>query len=74
MQKWLDNWTLKQEYLVNLRNEFLVDTNTLNKKVAEVRELALCEGCKGRLLPLFESIVDLYRKVELNYKMGNSFY
>lgn len=20
MKKWLDNWTLKQEYLVNLRN------------------------------------------------------
>jgi len=25
MQKWLDNWSLKQEYLVNLRKEFTID-------------------------------------------------
>jgi hypothetical protein len=25
MKMWLDNWTLKQEYLVNLRIEFAAD-------------------------------------------------
>lgn len=26
MKKWLDNWTLKQEYLVNLRKQFACDS------------------------------------------------
>lgn len=25
MKKWLDNWTLKQEYLVSLRKQFAID-------------------------------------------------
>lgn len=25
MKLWLENWTLKQEYLVNLRKEFAID-------------------------------------------------
>jgi hypothetical protein len=26
MKKWLDNWTVKQEYLVDLRKEFAADS------------------------------------------------
>jgi len=33
MQKWLDNWTLKQEYLVNLRNQFAADSVVLAGKL-----------------------------------------
>jgi hypothetical protein len=30
MKKWLNNWELKQEYLVNLRSEFVIDSSSLN--------------------------------------------
>jgi len=33
MQRWLDNWTLKQEYLVNLRNQFLIDDESIDKRL-----------------------------------------
>jgi hypothetical protein len=46
MQKWLDNWTLKQEYLVNLRKEFLLDTNSIGLKIEEMRRLSLCGECR----------------------------
>lgn len=36
MKKWLDNWTLKQEYLVGLRDEFSMDTAALKKLISEL--------------------------------------
>jgi hypothetical protein len=32
MKKWLDNWTLKQEYLVCLRKEFSADSSAFESK------------------------------------------
>lgn len=34
MKKWLDNWTLKQEYLVRLRDEFSMNTVALRKLIS----------------------------------------
>ena len=36
MKKWLDNWTLKQDYLVNLRNQFALDTVRMNSGLAQL--------------------------------------
>jgi hypothetical protein len=33
MKKWLDNWTLKQEYLVGLRDQFALDTAQINLRL-----------------------------------------
>ncbi len=36
MKKWLNNWELKQEYLVNLRKEYAAITLAINKLLEEM--------------------------------------
>jgi len=36
MQKWLENWELKQEYLIGLRNEFVVYSGQINGILMEL--------------------------------------
>ena len=43
MKKWLENWTLKQEYLVGLRDEFSMNTEKIKKLIAD---LAACHSCR----------------------------
>lgn len=37
MKKWLDNWTLKQEYLVGLRKGFAADSIALESILEQVK-------------------------------------
>lgn len=73
MKKWLDNWTLKQDYLVNLRNQFALDTFRMNSCLVQLNSSSICEGC-NTLKPLIGNITEIYQKIETNYKLGNSFY
>ena len=45
MKKWLDNWTLKQEYLVRLRDQFALDSAQINSRLNELSTHSLCESC-----------------------------
>jgi hypothetical protein len=36
MKKWLNNWELKQEYLVNLRKEFGADSEVFMRETKEM--------------------------------------
>ena len=65
MKKWLDNWTLKQEYLVNLRNQFSVDSETFE---SAFRAIFPSQTSKG------QDLFNTYFKLKENYLMGNSFY
>jgi predicted nuclease with TOPRIM domain len=72
MKKWLNNWELKQEFLVNLRNEFLVENENYHKLEDELeevmdRERLEVENC-------LKELKKTYTKLEENYKLGNSFY
>lgn len=71
MKKWLNNWELKQEYLVNLRREFTADSNAFLNKIEDIHR-----KIDGRqdLVEEFSTIKDLFHKIEVNYMMGNSFY
>jgi hypothetical protein len=60
MQKWLDNWTLKQEYLVGLRNQFSVDTIKLKELINEIASNRFCEECIPILRSLHENIEEIY--------------
>lgn len=74
MQKWLDNWSLKQEYLVNLRKQFIVDNETLVGRIERAKGLGLCGRCQPSVQGELDILLTVYRKIEENYKMGNSFY
>lgn len=74
MKRWLDNWSLKQEYLVNLRNSFLIDNQSLLDKMQMIKASLPCEKCEASQAEKIDDILALYRKIEDNYKMGNSFY
>jgi hypothetical protein len=63
MKKWLDNWTLKQEYLVGLRKEFAVDSRTLLGKFDEVFG-GFCNICSHANKPACEEAVVLFGKIE----------
>lgn len=49
MKKWLDNWTLKQEYLVNLRNEFTFES----PKMVELIESLSDGSTKKKMMELY---------------------
>ena len=74
MKRWLNNWELKKEYLVNLKKEFLWTIQSLRKSVFLLEE----EMCAKTLsLSKMEKIANanqLIDKIELNFKLGNSFY
>jgi hypothetical protein len=70
MKKWLDNWTLKQEYLCDLRVGFSADASAFKKAYRMVEDAVDAEPVKGNLLNLYE----IFSKIEENYKLGNSFY
>lgn len=73
MKKWLNNWELKQEYLVNLRAEFAVDSQLMREKL-DWRGETCCKQCGWEAEEWFTAIRDCYNKIEQNYLMGNSFY
>jgi hypothetical protein len=73
MKKWLNNWELKQEYLVNLRSEFAVDSQLMREKLEWKGEVC-CKQCGWESEEWFTAIRDCYNKIEQNYLMGNSFY
>lgn len=49
MKTWIDNWTLKQQYLGNLRDEFGFDTLSLKAKIRQLEDLTLCQPCKDNI-------------------------
>jgi hypothetical protein len=36
MKMWLNNWELKQEYLVNLRNQFIMENAKMHQILNEI--------------------------------------
>lgn len=74
MKRWLDNWTLKQEYLVQLRDQFSHDTIRLKDLIGDLLSSRLCDKCTPSVAKQGETIRLLYDKIENNYKLGNSFY
>lgn len=74
MQKWLDNWSLKQEYLVNLRKEFAAHSLEYAARVKQERERGYCDECQRDATQLINDLELLHAKMEENYKLGNSFY
>lgn len=74
MKKWLDNWTLKQEYLVGLRDQFAMDSLRMNDLITQLSSQSFCQECSSSSKPILANIVEVYSKIENNYKMGNSFY
>lgn len=74
MKRWLDNWTLKQEYLVQLRDQFSHDTIRLKDLIGDLLSSRLCDKCTPSIAKQGEAIKLLYDKIENNYKLGNSFY
>jgi hypothetical protein len=65
MKRWLSNWELKQEFLVNLRSEFAIKNTMMHQALADLRSRD--EGT------LWE-VEEVYARIEENYKLGNSFY
>lgn len=41
MKKWLDNWTLKQEYLANMRKQFIYDSGRLENRLKEIKRASM---------------------------------
>ena len=39
MKKWLNNWELKQEFLVNLRKEFIVQNVNMHQALSTMEEI-----------------------------------
>jgi hypothetical protein len=44
MKKWLNNWELKQEFLVNLRNEFAIENENMHREINEMMEESICQN------------------------------
>lgn len=55
MKKWLDNWSLKQEYLVGLRDQFALDTVQINSWLKELSTHSFCESC-SKMRPTITSL------------------
>jgi len=68
MKRWLDNWTLKQEYLVSLREEFSATAPVCLASIVDLEKDF--EGSKEKLKCIYEAV----EKLVENYKLGNSFY
>jgi hypothetical protein len=49
MKKWLDNWTLKQEYLVGLRDQFALDTVKMTQLISQIGSSDICLKCTSVL-------------------------
>ena len=73
MKKWLDNWTLKQEYLVGLRKEFAGNSIAFESILEKIIK-DLQEKNYGEMSKQFVEMGVLYSKIKENYLMGNSFY
>jgi hypothetical protein len=74
MKLWLENWTLKQEYLMNLRKEFTIDNEAFLDELDVFFHEKICTHCYSTTKLQHQSILNRYRTIEENYKMGNSFY
>ena len=72
MKKWLNNWELKQEYLVNLRKEFALDHDLLLHHLQKAKEAA--NAANQPLSDALQAVGDHYAKVAEIYLLGNSFY
>lgn len=68
MKRWLDNWTLKQEYLVSLREEFSANAPVCLASIVDLEKEF--EGSKEKLKGIYGAV----EKLVENYKLGNSFY
>lgn len=63
MKKWLDNWTLKQEYLVSLRDQFAFDTTKIHGFLKQISSQQLCPECSDSIKPILIKILDTYNKI-----------
>ena len=74
MKKWLDNWTLKQEYLVGLRKQFAVDSRAFKEHFEALCGDRMCSACREGNTKWISNMRETFLNIEDNYKMGNSFY
>jgi hypothetical protein len=70
MKKWLNNWELKQEYLVNLKKEFVATTYNLRNALNDL----IATPSKDSEKEQFAHILALLSQLELSVSLGNSFY
>lgn len=74
MKKWLGNWELKQEYLGNLRREFVLDSRIAHQHLLQLVQVQICSGCASTVASLADEIEESFIKIERNYQLGNLFY
>jgi hypothetical protein len=69
MKLWLANWELKQEYLVNLKKEFIAN----HKELYTILETHLTQGnCKCHIQ--FQNAILILNRLWENFNYSNSFY
>jgi response regulator RpfG family c-di-GMP phosphodiesterase len=73
MRMRLNNWELKQEYLVNLRNQFGLENGSMHQIFKEIYT-ATNERRNTEVNEMANRLSDVYARIEENYKLGNSFY
>lgn len=70
MQKWVQNFEIKEDTLVSLRKEFAFDAGQINSLL----EGLLGDGLSPESREQLEGLKKHWGNVEENYKYGNSFY
>lgn len=65
MKRWLSNWSLKQEHLNNLREQFVADAKQVRDQLVRLADASPL---------LVADIAAAFARIEENYKLGNSFY
>lgn len=74
MKKWLNNWELKQDYLVRLRKESVIVFSRIVGSLGRLKDAKVCQQCRSEVSAIGVELSGLFAKVEENYKFGNSFY